>query len=234
MENKTQSPFAGGPRTEEDTDKNGQPRITVWLSGLTPLCVKIADRLAIGCAALTTFSVPYAAYRIAEAADWQFGSEQYWQFGVALAAPAATYFGVKCGLYRVFTNTACVVFTPKHFVVKSLFGDKRYDRDQPHSFALHLHKKAKREEEKLSYRDSKSLRRWWQGARKRYYARSCHLSFQYFDQRNDIRTIYGMTDSQTCLTRLTACNQMMDRYKLQGPEQAMSPENDWPSQSGDL
>ena len=234
MKKQIQSPFAGGPRTQEDTDENGQPRITVWLTALTPLRVKIADRLAVACSALTVCAVPYGIFKIGEASLWQFETQQLWLLGGVLIAPAAVYFGVKHGLYDAFKHTVSVVFTPEHFVVKSPLGEKRFDRNQPHSFALYPHDKTKREEIVLSYRESKSARRWWQGARKRYYGRSGVLSFTYFDQRNDIRTIFGAQDCRDCLTRLTACSQVMDRYAFKGAKQALTPEGDWSSQSGDL
>ena len=295
MERRTQSPLAGGPRTVEDTDKDGQPRITVWLTALTPLRAKIADRLALTCGAAATSAIPYAVfrigepvywqldqqqlwlaggvlaappvaylgmklgfhrtklgrlivicaglatcalpygvYRIVQTGQWQFDPQQFWMLGGALAAAPVTYFAVKFGLDRLLKKTVRVVFTPKHFTISGLFGEKRFDRDLPHNFALYAHDKTRREQQVHSNRASKWKRRWWQGPRKQYYGQSGVLSFDFFDQRIDIATVFGEANCRVFLTRLTACSQIMDRYALRGTGQTLSPEGDWPSQSGDL
>lgn len=81
MEKKTQSPLAGDPRTVEDMDENGQPRITVWLTALTPKRVKFADWMAMACAAFTVCAIPYGLFKIHQALDWQVQQPQLWLFG---------------------------------------------------------------------------------------------------------------------------------------------------------
>ncbi len=155
-------------------------------------------------------------------------------FGGIILSPVIVYLVVRFGFYEILKTSMCVVFTTEHITIKNTYSEKHFDRHQPHSFALYSHDKAEREEKRLSYLESKSKRRWWKGARKRYYNRSAVLSLEYFEQRNDIRVVFGAKECRSFLTRLRACDQIITRCAVKGSEQALCPESDWPEQSGDL
>lgn len=226
MENGRQSPFEGKPTTTKITDDKGQASYHVDIRAMTPLRARIADWLssaasvaALGLGVFASFSLiePNAAKVFA-----------------LLAAPLPAYFITKSGLYQAMQKTVRVVFTPDEFTVSTVFGTKRFDRNMPHKFTLYVHDKARREEEVLSYRESKRQHRWWAWKLKRYFGCSYHLSFDYLDQRNVLLTIYKRKSAHKILTRLNAVRQVMDNHSNQGAGQALSPAEDWSQQAGGL
>ena len=151
-----------------------------------------------------------------------------------LAAPAPTYWAVRLTFYKVMQKNARVVFTQEHFIIKRLLGQKKFDRNLPHTFALYHHDRAGREEEILSHKESKRRGKWWSWPLKRYLGRSYHLSFDYLDQRNEIMTVYRRKHAHRMLARLNAVRRVTDNEAGIGTGQAMSPERDWSAQPGEL
>lgn len=91
-----------------------------------------------------------------------------------------------------------------------------------------------REEQILSYRESKRKRHWWPWPAKRYLGQSYHLSFDYLNQHNEIMTVFRRAHAHRMLARLNAVKHVMENEAGHGAGQALSPERDWSAQPGDL
>lgn len=226
MENGRQSPFEGQPTTTKITDDKGRTNYKVDIQAMTPLRARIADWLSTTASILTFGGGVFIAFNLSE--------PDTAKVFALLAAPIPAYFIAKGALYEVMQKTVSVMFTPDEFTVSTAFGTKRFDRNMPHKFTLYVHDKAQREEEVLSYRESKRQHHWWAWKLKRYFGRSYHLSFDYLDQRNVLLTIYKRKTAHKILTRLNAVRQVMDNQTNQGAGQALSPEEDWSQQAGGL
>lgn len=227
-DNQQVSPFSGFPRTiVEENCKDGvslkhitNPRFQgPWLAKISDAVKWLSATSAAGGALYV--GLQYDISYLALAAS-------------TVAAPAITFVACHFGLPHVITRSARVMFTPEHFVHLGLFKVRKYDRSLPHSFALFAHRKADREEERLSYKESKSAGRWWQGAPKRYYGNSYHIAFQFMGQRHDLMTVYRHETASKILARLKASDEAMESKVGGGRGQALKPEDEWADQSGVL
>lgn len=227
MPNGTQSPFEGNPETTKSTDSQGRANYTVLIRAMTPRLAKLADWLS-GAAAL---AAGVAGIKFA----FDLPDPNTAQVLALLALPLPGYFAARAGLYEIMQARVRVVFTPETFTIeRPLMGKKKFDRHMPHKFALYHHRKADREEERLSYKEGKRQRHWWSWKLKRYFGKSYHLSFNYLDQRNQIITIYKHEKAHEILSRLNAVRQVMDNEMSKGMGQALSPEEEWADQAGGL
>lgn len=226
MESKIQSPFAGKPVTTETKDEQGRSTYSVELSALTPLRARVADWLS----GIASFAVGIGALRLI----FMLHVSNTPQILALLVAPLPAYWIARYALYRGMQKTVHVMFTPEHFTIRRMLGNKTFDRNLPHSFALYVHDRAGREEEVLSYKESKLKNSWWPWALKRYLGRSYHLSFDYLDQRNEIMTVYRRKHAHAMLARLNAVRRVMDNEAGFGSGQALAPERDWTAQPGEL
>lgn len=222
------TPFEGFPRTivEEGHADGTALKHTTTPRYQGPWLARISDWLRAG---LTLVSVGAASY-----AGLQLNSHDPVMISSLVAAPFATYAACHFGLPKLIRRSARVVFTPDHFIHYGLIKPKVFDRSLPHSFALFTHRKADREEERLSYKESKSAGRWWQGARKRYYGNSYHIAFQYMGQRHNLMTVYQHEIASKILARLKANDEAVEAKVGGGRGQALKPEDEWVDQSGSL
>jgi hypothetical protein len=226
MANRTQSPFEGKPTTRKFTNSKSQTCYRVTIEAMTPMRTRLADWLS-GVAAIGAL---VGGIKIITMLPELEG----WMVAGLLASPLPSYFIAKVGLNEAMRKTVRVEFTPDEFLVYGLFGIKRFDRHIPHKFALYVHDRAEREENVLSYRESKRQRYWWAWKLKRYCGQSYHLSFDYLDQRNVVMTIFKRRTAHNILARLNAVKQVMDNEVNNGAGQALTPEQDWSPQAGAL
>jgi len=221
------SPFAGGPETIESTLPDGTKRITVLPKAITPLRARAADLLSILVTVSAICGAVYFATLIGDAPAWQFA-------GVLLASFAVLPI-IRIGLYRLFEKQARVVFTPELFTAYKLFGPKTFDRNMPHSFSIYYHDKRDREADIIADKVKARSGKWWAfRPPKKYLGASYHLSFEYMGQRNDLMLIYKYKKAQEILSRLNACDEIMDGYSCKGRGQALKPQDEWTPQAGDL
>ena len=190
MEPKGRSPFDGKPTTTETKDEQGLSTYTVTLSAMTPFRARIADKLALGASIATGIGAIRLAFELTDPTTAEVLA--------LLATPLPAYWAVLFVLYHLMQKSVRVVFTPEHFVIERLVRSKRFDRNLPHGFTLHVHDHARREEEKLVYREGMRRKFRWPWPAKRYLGHSYHLSFEYLDQRNDIMTVYRRKHAYRC------------------------------------
>jgi len=224
----TRSPFEDFPRTivEENGDEGIALKHTTIPRFQGPWLAKISDA--------TKWIASFGAATGAVYASAQLEASPWMTLISACAAPATTFTACHFGLRHIVARTSRVMFTPEHFIHFGFLKVRKYDRSLPHSFALFAHRKAGREEERLSYKESKSAGRWWQRAPKRYYGNSYHIAFQYMGQRHDLMTVYRHETASKILARLKASDEAMESKVGGGRGQALKPEDEWADQSGTL
>ncbi len=209
------------------TSKDGRVnKVFIKPSALTPFRARIVDWLCL----LTTVAAAIGALFVA----MSFEAPKLWHFILTGTLPALAFGLSRCAFDRLLRKSARVVFTPDEFVIDGLFGERRFDRNMPHRFALYPHNRAEREAEIIRFRMSRPQKSWRLFPPKHYLGSSYHLSFEYLDQRNDIMTIYRREIAHQILARLKACDAIMDGYAGKGAGQSLAPEQDWSPQPGDL
>lgn len=226
MQKNTLSPFSGSPPTRLTMDATGKPEITLKPAATGPLFTKIADRTAL----VGTLVVGGAsAYGVASL-------QHPTVAGVLILSgtPVLAWAGQRFGLRYLLRRQVSCKFTLDQFSFSTVFGTKRFDRSLPHRFVLHKHKKAEREQQKLSFIESKRSKKWWGWSPKRYYSDSYHLVFEYMDQRHDMLSIYGPIKAEKIFSRLKACEDYMAGQESSSRGVALEAKDDWSPQPGGL
>ncbi len=220
------SPFAGKPETHQIRDENGNPAFLVCPRELTPLRAMLADALGIGSAVVMGVGVLLVLDKLNNPTG-----------GLVLAllvAPFAAYFPLKWGWRYALRKETEIMLTPDLFKVKTLLGWKTYDRKLAHSFSLVRHDKAQAERDRHEYAVRKGQAQGKVVRKTRYFGESFHLSYDCLGQRNDVATIFGKPEARAVLTRLKACDQVMDTQARMGEGAPLGPEDQWGDQPGDV
>ena len=217
------SPLDGGPATRRDTDKDGNPTLTVHPRGLTPFRAKLINR---GTLVATVFGTSYGLWEVASQTLFSQVSPPAVEWAVALGGPVACLPLIRWILRFLWAKTA-LMFTPNEFKVRGFWSTKRFSRDAPHDFSLIPHDRAAREREALAYWDQKWMRFWWTLPIRRYYGNSFHVSFNYMGQRNDIITVYGRGNAAAIQMRLKACDDIVNSAAHRGGGVATCPQDEW-------
>lgn len=222
------SPFRGKPYTKETKDKAGAPVFTISARAPSPLVVKTAHRLGL----VLGFTVAgleavwaVATLPVLQPAAW-----------VAMAtAPFVAPFAVKLSLTQMLQSERSIRISTGHVEVSTLTGWKRFDLNLPVRATLIDHDKDKSEAERVEYINRKWGRRyWWFPMFRRYLNKSCHLSIDHLDQRNDIMTIYGRTSASRIAARINACIDVVRSHGRTGQGAVFEGKDDWSRQPGDI
>lgn len=226
--NQSMSPFAGYPRTivEENCSDGTVLKHTTLPRFQGPWLAKISD--------VTTWLATLAAGSGSLFASIEYELHGWLLAASVTAASTATFAAGHFGLRHVIARTSRVVFTPDQFIHFGFFRAKTFDRSLPHSFALFTHRKADREEQKLSFKERRSSGKWWARSPKRYYGNSYHIAFQYMGQRHDLMTVYRHEVASKILARLKANDEAVEAKVGGGRGQALNPQDEWADQSGAL
>lgn len=224
----TPSPFDGKPATRQSTDDAGNPVLTVTARAAHPVLIKWSRR--IGTLAGISVAIAEIAWLIATlpnlgAVGWV----------AVLAAPFATPFAFRYGLGQAFQSERIIRFTTEGVEVRAGARWKKFALDLPLRFSLIDHDREKMETERVEYINRKWGRRyWWFPQFRAYYNKSCHLSLDHFDQRNDLMTIYGKSHGRRIVTRLNACLDVVRNHGRAGQGTAFEAEGDWSRQPGGI
>jgi len=225
---KARTPFEGFPRTIvlEDCDDGAPIKHIVTPRFQGPWLARVSDLIKWTLSIATAGGALYAGLHY-DAPAWA-------TMTGLVAAPSATFAASHFGLPKIITRSGRVIFTPEHFVHFGLIKVHKFDRSLPHSFALFNHHKAEREEERLSFKESKRAGKWWAWSPKRYYGNSYYVAFQYMGQRHDLMVVHKHKIAAQILARLKACDDAMEAKVGGGRGQALKPEDEWSDQPGNL
>lgn len=220
------SPFEGLPLTEEFTTANGGQAYKITIKALTPRRARIADILAKG---LSVYLVIVGLGLLAHDGEIS-GLLLYGGIGVLMHGTFRKWFKEwleKTTIFEIAPESLMVQDGPR--------GDVRiFDRMHTHRFALVQHDRAvdeQREHEYAQRQDQLGRRAVW---RKPYYQDSCFVSFEYLGQRNDLLEVYGRKEALAILARLKACDEIVEAQARKGKGIALTPEQEWGDQPGDI
>jgi len=127
-----------------------------------------------------------------------------------------------------------IIITADHLTFKNWEKELVFDRRLPHKFRLLRHDEAQLEKEKIEkkLREGKVKNKTY--TELAYYGKSSHISYEYLGQRNDIGTVFGEKEAIALITRLKACDKVMDAQGKMGDGTALSPNDQWDDQPGDI
>jgi hypothetical protein len=217
-------PFDGKPKTQEETDDNGNLAFRVNARVLTPWSAKIADNLgettAAGLILLTGLEILEH--------DWP---------PTALVFAAAIWFlhplFEKAWREALKRNVEMVV-TAEQFRFRRWMRWITIDRVLRDRFALVHHDLARQERDRHEFETLKAQQRKKVVQPKRYYQDSYHLCYELLGQRNDIAEICGRPDAQAVLTRLRAIDDVINGRARRGDGTAIRPGDQWLKQPGEI
>ncbi len=220
------SPFEGAPRTKIITAKDGHRAFIVKARYLTPWRFK-----------LTRFCSNTTAFVVMVTTCWWLAEHPEspdWSILVALIAPWLLW-SLWFGTFRlIFSRAKRIKLSEETVEAGRFLGKVRFDRKLDHKFALLPHDSAKIEQIKHGLAIQKEAARGRAIAKLPVYGNSFHLSFDYLGQRNDLMTIYGQEEALRILTRLIACDEVLNAQFGLGEGFATRPEDDWKTGPGDL
>ncbi|MDE3767584.1 hypothetical protein [Sinorhizobium meliloti] len=225
MNSTFKSPFEGEPQTSQIEDDNGKPAFVIRARELTANRARLADGLSI----------------LSILCCWAFGADKYMQepLGSVQIAMFAVIPVLLLPLWRklwrwdnkketqiVLSETALAFRTGKHW--------NQFDRQLPHRFVLLPHDKAQAERDQNEYDQKKASFSGKAIMPVRYYGNSFIVCFEYLGQRNDILEVFGPKEAQAILTRLNACDSVMDAQSKKGSGTTFDPSDEWSDQPGDI
>lgn len=221
-----EAPFEGFPPTRQITDQNGDPVFIITPRTLSPFRAKLAD-LAAGAAVLA----------IAGGSLFYLDSQSITNettIAALLAAPLLAYPLLKFTFAALFKARTKIILTPGTFRFKRWRWSKPYDRSLPHKFSLLEHDWAHREKERHDLAIRRAQADGEIISKKKFFSESFYLCFDLVGQRIDILCVYGRKPSLAILARIKAADEIMDAYARMGDGLALSPDQQWRSQPGDL
>ena len=218
------SPFAGKPATRQVADRNGAPAFDVQPRVLTPVRAMTAHWLTgLGVVA----GVGYGLAGIASAPNPDSG-----MLTAAMVVLVVGGFVLYGALRSLLRRRVRLMLSLEQFSVKTLLGWKHYDRLLPHRFALLQHDWTQAEQENVEFQAAQAQMRGKLIRKQRWFAKSFHVSFDYLGQRNDLLTIYGPKEAMAIVTRLNACDNVLDALARRGQGTPLTPADEWGDQPG--
>lgn len=224
MLQKVRSPFAGKPATRQIADRNGAPAFAVQPRVLTPVRAMAASWLTgLGVIA----AIGYGLAGVASSPNPDSG-----MLTAAFVVPLVGGFVLYRALRALFRKRVRLMFTLERFSVKTLFGWRHYDRLLPHRFALLQHDWTQAEQEQQEFQAAKAQRKGKLIKKQRWFGKSFHVSFDYLGQRNDVLTVFGQKEAMAIVTRLNACDNVLDALARRGQGTPLTPADEWGDQPG--
>jgi hypothetical protein len=219
------SPFQGEPYTHSTVDEDGNPAMVVRICELTPEGVKSAEGWSSFCVFI--FFVFNFFFLVSIGAPFLL-----WIIG--LITPFVSHSRILEYYYREKAISTEALFTPTEFRVKTDGGWRVYDRTISHSFIKIEHDLSKEEHEVNDYNSRCAQKRGHIIRPKRYYSDSFHIIFDYLGQRIDVATVYDQKRAIAVVTRLNACDKVMDTENNMGAGEVLNPGQQWGDAPGTL
>lgn len=225
---KIQSPLDGKPKTIELKDSEGKISLKVTPRELTPFRALIVEAISrLGAAALIGFGTYYVVVPV-----YPYFEDMAVKFGIVLVASLILYKILSFFLSWVLAKRTTIIFSSDHLTIKTLFSCKSYDRHLPHKFYLLQHDKTPTELEIREMQASRPSILIKGLERRRYYADSFHIVFEYTQTRIDLMTVYKQKPASTILARLKLCDEMMQNQLTGNDGTALKPQDQWRDQPG--
>jgi hypothetical protein len=224
MLQRIRSPFAGRPATRQVFDRNGAPAFDVQPRVLTPV-------RAMAASWLTGLGVIAAlGNNLSDVANTP--NPDSGMLTAAIVVPVVGGFVLYGALRSLLRKRVRLMLTLEQFSVKSLFGWKHYDRLLPHRFALLQHDWTQAEQEQQEFRAAVAQKQGKLIRKRRWFGKSFHVSFDYVGQRNDVLTVFGQKEAMAIVTRLNACDSVLDALAHRGQGTPLTPADEWGDQPG--
>lgn len=221
------SPWDGFPKTRLEADENGKRCFIVTPRVLTPMRAKAAEAMTLVMAVvLTAIGFIYLSGRPTEPEAWKWFVVPFLPW---MLFPLIYWFSAA-----FFAKETKIVLTEKRFEVHGLITRRVYDRTLPHSLSLFQHDWAEAEMRENDYAIRKAAREGKVIQKTPYYADSAVVSFDYLGQRNDVLVAYPKTTAHNVLTRLQACDAVLNRQIGSGDGITTDPSDQWRDQPGDI
>lgn len=221
------SPWDGFPKTRLETDENGKRCFIVTPRVLTPMRAKAAEAMAgVIAIMLTIIGILYLSDSQNEPDVW-----------MLLAIPLAPWLFFPLIYWfsaAFFAKETKIVLTEKRFEVHGFITKRVFDRTLPHSLSLFQHDWAEAEMRENDFAIRKAAREGRVIQKTPYYADSAVVSFDYLGQRNDVLVAYPKTAAHNVLTRLQACDAVLNRQIGSGDGITTNPSDQWRDQPGDI
>ncbi|MBT3039183.1 MAG: hypothetical protein KME37_09620 [Candidatus Thiodiazotropha sp. (ex Codakia orbicularis)] len=226
MIEKSIAPFDGLPRTKIITDENGDSAYRITPFELTPLLAKIADFLAV------VSAICIGIFSVLQVSKNQQATDLQWI--LSITSPWLSYPFMKLLWRLALRRPSRIVIAPRQVKVRRWYGWAVFDRTLPHKFSALAHDKTRVEQEQIDFVVRREQARGKIIHKTRYYGESFHIIFEYLGQRQDLLTIYGPESAKRMLTRLIACNSVMNKKNRMDEGASLGPDYEWPDDTGDI
>ncbi len=220
------SPFGGEPFTVQRVSSDGTPLFEILIDELTPLRAKFVDELTAFCTVIFGIICLYGLYQTKPE------SGLIWFAGFCV--PPLSFVLLEWLFIILLSKKTNVVLTPSEFRVEVNKQWLVYDRTLTHRFVMMRHDEARAEMEKHDLEIRRAANSGRIINKKRYYAESFHIVFEYVGHRHDIAEVYDRNRATAIIARLKACDEVMNNIAKLGDGEALGPEDQWGEQPGDL
>jgi hypothetical protein len=220
------TPFDGLPETREVTDDDGRAEFHITACPPTPASVRYGDIMGT---VVTLFWAGIGLYSLPQ--------QDYPLVGAALfvAGPILAHGWLRRLFAEELAVTTRIRFAEDTFAVKRGSEDWQvFDRRHPHRFVLLPHDRAQEEKDRHEYEKARASIAHRAVLPRRYYTSAFHVVFEYLGQRHDICEVHGPKEAQAILTRLLACDSLMDAQASKGKGLPLTPADEWAPQPGDI
>lgn len=219
------SPLEGEPLTRNYADAEGRPGLHVIARPLTAAMVRAGDVVGGALCLCLTADVAMLLFVVLD----------YGPLAIPFALmPLLTFDMFQRGYAGLFARRREVRFTETTFAVRKGRQWETFDRRLQHRFAILPHDRSQEERDEHEHAKQKASLGGRAIMPKRYYANSFHVVFEYLGQRHDIMEVYGPREAHTILTRLIACDSIMDAQMKNGRGMALAPADEWGPSPGDI
>lgn len=222
----TVSPYHGFPATHQILDRNGKRAFVIQPCYLTPL----AARAVLFTANLLAISLMLLGFSFLADHPELSG----WLWIVAFSAPWLLRPLLEEFMTIVFRKTKTMMLTELTFEVRGVLGRKIYDRTLGHKFSLVGHDYTQAEKRYHEHVVRQAAQKGKVIAKSPIFGESFHLSYDFLGQRNDVLTVYGQKTALAIVTRLKACDEVLNNQMGGGDGFPTRPEDQWSDQPGDI
>ncbi|MDF1600951.1 hypothetical protein PZ895_14405 [Mesorhizobium sp. YIM 152430] len=222
----TRSPFAGLPETIQYDDEERGPVIEVRTSTIGPVAKQLEE---VGTGVIAFLGLVFACHQIFFVYSPKMDNVVLW--GTIASLISLFYIGM---LNYLLHRETLIRFTVDRIEVCRSGKWVYYDRRQQHRFSLFRHDRADWEKLKEEHKRAEAALKRKAYKPRYFFSDSYFVSLDHYGQRNDLMCVFRHPDAMQILTRLQACDEIMDSYARAGNKAVLDPAADWAPQPGDL